>query len=70
MAKKNNDKPTVTEATPQPPKFTVEQLRKNALELFGVTASTFEGAVYGFKGEFTVQEMKNHIEKWLKKEVK
>lgn len=52
------------------PKFTVEDLRPHALKLFGVSQSTYAGATHSLNGEFTVEEMKNHINQWLKKEVK
>ena len=52
------------------PKFTVEQLRPHALDLFGLTQSTYAGATHNLDVEYTVEEMKNHIDKWLKKEVK
>lgn len=38
--------------------------------LFGVSASTFAGATAGMSGDYSVAEMKDHINKWLKKEVK
>lgn len=45
------------------PKFLVEQLRKNCVTLFGVTTSTFDGAMYGHnKGEYTINEVKKIIE--------
>lgn len=49
-------------------KFTVEKLGKNCRELFGVSSSTYAGATYGMTGDYTVEEMKAHIEKWGKKE--
>ena len=52
------------------PKFSIEKLRSNCLKLFGVTSSTFDGATYGLDGEFTVEEMKNTIDKWKKSKIK
>lgn len=46
------------------PKFTIENLRSHCLDVFGVTLSTFNGAVYGLEGNFTVEEMRKHIEAW------
>ena len=68
---KNEKTVTQTEAKATP-KFSVEQLGKNAYQLFGVTQSTYAGATFGLNADdvFTVQEMKDHIDKWLKKEVK
>lgn len=51
-------------------KFTVEKLRENCRQLFGVSTSTFIGATYGMTGKYTVEEMRTHIEKWGKKGVK
>lgn len=72
MSKKNISETSdnnVTESKTAP-KFTVEQLRPHALELFGVTQSTYAGATHKLDGEYTVEEMKDHISKWLNKEVK
>lgn len=52
------------------PKFTVEKLAEYARELFGVSSCTYAGATHGLTGEFTVEEMKQHIETWKNKEVK
>lgn len=52
------------------PKFSVEKLRENCQKLFGISRSTFDGAVSGLKGEYTVSEMKENISKWMKKEAK
>lgn len=60
-------------ATPekaQAPKFTVERLAANCRQLFGVSSCAYAGATYGMAGEYTVEEMKKHIEAWQKKEVK
>ena len=72
MSKKNVSETTENNVTESKtaPKFTVEQLRPHALDLFGVTQSTYAGATHNLDGEYTVEEMKNHIDKWLKKEVK
>ena len=50
-------------------RYTVEKLQANCRGLFGVTASTFAGAVYGMTGTYTVKEMKAHIEAWSRKGV-
>lgn len=59
-----------SETTPSPEKFTVAQIRDNAYELFGITVSTFDGATYNKKGKYTIDEIQDFINKWLKKEVK
>lgn len=49
------------------PKFTIDRLRKHSVALFGVTTSTFDGAMYGHDEELTVKEAKAVIDEWLKK---
>lgn len=51
-------------------KYAVEKLQENCRQLFGVSTSTFAGATYGMTGEYTVEEMRAHIEAWKKKGVK
>lgn len=53
-----------------PQKFPLEKLAAGCMTLFGVTQSTFAGATAGMSGDYSVAEMKEHITKWLKKEVK
>lgn len=48
----------------QPTKFSVEKLGANCKQLFGVSSCTYAGATNGMTGEYTVEEMKAHIEKW------
>lgn len=50
-------------------KFTLEQLRAHCFEIFGISVSTFDGAISGVTGEHTIEEIKALIEKWGKKEV-
>lgn len=50
-------------------KFSVERLRKDCSKLFGVSISTYDGATHGLDEEYSVEEMKNIINNWLKKEV-
>lgn len=59
------------EENPQPTaaaKYPIEKLAENCRRLFGVSSCTFAGATYKMAGEYTVEEMKTHIEKWCKKE--
>ncbi len=51
-------------AAAKEPKFTKTRLRRDCLTLFGVTTSTFDGAMYGETGQLTVKEAKQRIEKW------
>lgn len=62
--------PATVEKAEAKPKFSIEKLRQNCYAVFGVSQSTFDGATYGIDGEFTVEEMKNAIEKWQNKEAK
>lgn len=51
--------------------FPLKRLQKDCLRLFGVTSSTFAGATYDLAdGDYTVEEIKTHIDNWKKKEVK
>ena len=54
--------------------YSLERLAKDCFELFGVSPSTFAGATCGLKPgkdkKYTVAEMKEIIEKWLKKPIK
>jgi len=52
------------------PAFSIERLRQDCFKLFGVTLSTFDGAMYGQSGEFTVEEARNIIKNWRGKEIK
>ena len=49
---------------PQEPLFSLESLRADCLSIFGITQSTFDGAIYGLKGEFTISTIKELIEAW------
>jgi len=48
--------------------FDVQTLRGSCLKLFGVTTSTFDGAMHGQKGPFSIAEAKSIIEGWKKGE--
>lgn len=52
-------------------KFPYEVLKENCMKLFRVTSSTFIGATIGKEnGSYSIAEMQNIIDEWLKKEVK
>lgn len=51
-------------------KFPIKKLQANCKKLFGVSTCTFAGATAGMTGEYTIEEIKTHIEKWRRKEVK
>lgn len=46
------------------PRFTIERLRRDCFSLFGVTTSTFDGATFGLKGEYTVEDMRQRLKGW------
>lgn len=47
-------------------KFKIEKLRENSMKLFGITTSTFDGAMYGQNAaELTVEEARKIINEWL-----
>jgi len=49
------------------PAFSLERLRQDCYQLFGITVSTFDGATFGLTGEYTVEEAKKVIENQLNK---
>lgn len=67
MTDVQEEKPEVKQA--KDPSFTVEKLRANCMKLFGISTSTFDGALYGnTKETLTVNECRAVINKWLGKE--
>lgn len=46
--------------------YSLEALRKNSVKLFGVTTSTFDGAMSGQAAPLTINAAKGIIEKWKK----
>lgn len=52
--------------TTEKPHFSVAALRASARKLFGVSLSTYDAATYKLTGEYTVDAMREHINKWLK----
>lgn len=52
-------------------RFPVSTLRDNCVKLFGCTSSTFDGAFFGCADkEYSIEEAKGIIKKWLGKEMK
>lgn len=53
------------------PKFKLSVLKENSVRLFGCSTATFAGATYDLdnRKEYTVDEIKNVIADWKKKEV-
>jgi hypothetical protein len=54
------------EVTPNERAYPVETLRSSSVKLFGVTTSTFDGAMCGQTEPLTVSDAKGIIEKWKK----
>ncbi len=50
--------------------FPLESLRKNCIKVFGVTTSTFDGAMSNVSGPLTIAEARNIIDSWSKKGAK
>ena len=62
-------KETKQEAVQQETKYRMDKLRAKCMQLFHITTSTFDGAMYGCeKTEMTVKEAQSRINKWLGKE--
>ena len=54
------------QAAKSEPKFAIEKLRAKSIQLFGVSQSTFDGAMYGHnEAEYTIKEVKAIIKEWL-----
>lgn len=79
MAKQDNTSAvtSTTEKTPgssnqkREQTFPVSTLRDNCVKLFGCTTSTFDGAFFGCDDkEYSIEEAKRIIKKWLGKELK
>ena len=67
--KKVMEQPTAEEVTEEK-KFSLEEIRKSCMKLFHVTSSTFAGATADLPdGEYSIQEVNEHIKAWLEKEV-
>lgn len=55
---------------PEEKGFKYEVLRDQCMKLFGVTKSTFAGAVKNHGGQFKISEVQRQINEWLQKEVR
>lgn len=70
MEHAKNRGPEEKPANPEP-KYELKKLRENCVKLFGVTTSTFDGAMHSCnEKELTVNEAKKRIDTWLKRHVK
>ena len=60
---------TKQEAVQQETKYRMDKLRAKCMQLFHITTSTFDGAMYGCTAtEMTISEAQARINKWLGKE--
>lgn len=69
VAEPKTETPPETPPAPQAPAvkepvFSLERLRRDCFKLLGVSTSTFDGATFGRKGEFTVKEIREIINAW------
>jgi len=62
---KTNPDPPAPPPESEAPKFSIERLRQDCAELFKISVSTYDGATYGKQGDYTVEEMRGVIDKWL-----
>lgn len=67
MSEKSVRKPVVEEAaTDQEQKYEISKLRAHCMELFSISTSTFDGAMYGNTDTtLTISDAKARIDKWL-----
>lgn len=61
-----NETASVKTTAEKETKYSVDKLRQNSIALFGVTQSTFDGAMYGHDNkEYTINEAKAILDGWL-----
>lgn len=71
MATKSTEKNEVVEPVAMEQVYTLDELKQNAPVLFGVQSEVLAGALHGnTKSEFTINEMKGLVDKFLKRKVK
>ncbi len=75
MAKKMETTPKAPEKNQEKAeevvKYEIAVLREYCFQVLGVTTSTFDGAFYGAEDkQYSLEEEKEIINKWLNKEVK
>lgn len=60
---------TKQEEKQQETKYRIEKLRAKCMQLFHITTSTFDGAMYGCEAtEMTIKEAQSRITGWLGEE--
>ena len=71
MAKESEKTVEATVTKKAETKFPLATLKQDCIKLYGITSSTFAGATMSLPdGEYTIEEVRIVINKWLKKEVK
>lgn len=71
MAKNEEQAVTASATKKTESKFPLEVLKRDCVKLYKITSSTFAGATASLPdGEYTIEEVRTVINKWLKKEVK
>lgn len=71
MAKNEEQAVTASATKKAEPKFPLEVLKRDCVKLYKISSSTFVGATTSLPdGEYTIEEVRTVINKWLKKEVK
>lgn len=71
MAKNEEQAVTAPAIKKAETKFPLDTLRRDCVKLYKITSSTFAGATASLPdGEYTIEEVRTVIDKWLKKEVK
>lgn len=68
---RNSANTNAEQPTPTAKRFKLPKLAEACRTLFGVSSSTFAGATADLKadGEYTVDELRSHIEGWKKKTI-
>lgn len=71
MAKNEEQAVSASATNKAEKKFPLSVLRRDCVKLYKITSSTFAGATATLPdGEYTIEEVRTVINKWLKKEVK
>lgn len=71
MAKESEKAVAATVTKKAETKFPLATLKQDCVKVYGISSSTFAGATMDLPdGEYTIEEVRTVINKWLKKEVK
>lgn len=69
MAKTKSNNSVEKEQVSEQKKFPLPALRSACLDLFGCSSAVFDGATYGLTGKYSVDEIKDRIEKFKKTKI-